>query len=101
MLYACVQRFDVTGNLKILAKFLASKRCPRPLAYQLLAPCHVSRALHIFPQRTFVLYYSDSRKFTILHMNIAAKVQDSHNVYTKNKKFKASPLEQWILGEFL
>jgi hypothetical protein len=28
MLHACVQRFDVTGNLKILAKFLASKRCP-------------------------------------------------------------------------
>jgi hypothetical protein len=27
MLRACVQRFDVTGNLKILAKFLASKRC--------------------------------------------------------------------------
>jgi hypothetical protein len=27
MLYACVQRFDVTGNLKILAKFLAPKRC--------------------------------------------------------------------------
>jgi hypothetical protein len=27
MLHACVQRFDVTGNLKILAKFLASKRC--------------------------------------------------------------------------
>jgi hypothetical protein len=29
MLHACVQRFDVTGNLKILAKFLASKRCLR------------------------------------------------------------------------
>jgi hypothetical protein len=28
MLHACVQRFDVTENLKILAKFLASKRCP-------------------------------------------------------------------------
>jgi hypothetical protein len=27
MLHACVQRFDVTENLKILAKFLASKRC--------------------------------------------------------------------------
>jgi hypothetical protein len=27
MLYACVQRFDVTRNLKILAKFLASTRC--------------------------------------------------------------------------
>jgi hypothetical protein len=27
MLHAYVQRFDVTGNLKILAKFLASKRC--------------------------------------------------------------------------
>jgi hypothetical protein len=27
MLHACVQRFDVMGNLKILAKFLASKRC--------------------------------------------------------------------------
>jgi hypothetical protein len=27
MFYACVQRFDVTGNLKILEKFLASKRC--------------------------------------------------------------------------
>jgi hypothetical protein len=26
MLHACVQRFDVTGNLKILANFLASKR---------------------------------------------------------------------------
>jgi hypothetical protein len=26
MLHACVQRFDVTENLKILAKFLASKR---------------------------------------------------------------------------
>jgi hypothetical protein len=26
MLHTCVQRFDVTGNLKILAKFLASKR---------------------------------------------------------------------------
>jgi hypothetical protein len=30
MLYACVQRFDVTGNLKFLAKFLASKRCLNP-----------------------------------------------------------------------
>jgi hypothetical protein len=29
MLHACVQRFDVTGNLKILVKFLASKRCLR------------------------------------------------------------------------
>jgi hypothetical protein len=28
MLHACVQRFDVTENLKILAKILASKRCP-------------------------------------------------------------------------
>jgi hypothetical protein len=27
MLHTCVQRFDMTGNLKILAKFLASKRC--------------------------------------------------------------------------
>jgi hypothetical protein len=27
MLHTCVQRFDVTKNLKILAKFLASKRC--------------------------------------------------------------------------
>jgi hypothetical protein len=27
MLHVCVQRFDVTENLKILAKFLASKRC--------------------------------------------------------------------------
>jgi hypothetical protein len=27
MLHACVQRFDVMRNLKILAKFLASKRC--------------------------------------------------------------------------
>jgi hypothetical protein len=27
MLHACVQRFDLTENLKILAKFLASKRC--------------------------------------------------------------------------
>jgi hypothetical protein len=27
MLHACVQRFDVTGNLKILAKFLASNQC--------------------------------------------------------------------------
>jgi hypothetical protein len=27
MFHACVQRFDMTGNLKILAKFLASKRC--------------------------------------------------------------------------
>jgi glucuronate isomerase len=27
MLHACVQRFDVTENLKILVKFLASKRC--------------------------------------------------------------------------
>jgi hypothetical protein len=27
ILYACVQRFDVTRNLKILTKFLASKRC--------------------------------------------------------------------------
>jgi hypothetical protein len=32
MLHACVQRFDVTGNLKILATFLASKRCPTPLS---------------------------------------------------------------------
>jgi hypothetical protein len=28
MLHAYVQIFDVTRNLKILAKFLASKRCP-------------------------------------------------------------------------
>jgi hypothetical protein len=27
MLHTCVQRFDVTGNLKNLAKFLACKRC--------------------------------------------------------------------------
>jgi hypothetical protein len=27
MLHTCVQRFDVTRNLKFLAKFLASKRC--------------------------------------------------------------------------
>jgi hypothetical protein len=27
MLHVCVQRFDVTGNLKILAKFLSSKGC--------------------------------------------------------------------------
>jgi hypothetical protein len=30
MFHAYVQRFDVTGNLKILAKFLASKRCHDP-----------------------------------------------------------------------
>jgi hypothetical protein len=27
MLHECIQRFDVTENLKILAKFLTSKRC--------------------------------------------------------------------------
>jgi hypothetical protein len=29
MLHTCVQRFDVMRNLKILAKFLASKLCLR------------------------------------------------------------------------
>jgi hypothetical protein len=37
MFHACVKRFDVTGNLKILAKFLASKRCLGPSWCQLWA----------------------------------------------------------------
>jgi hypothetical protein len=44
MLHACVQRFDVTGNLKILAKFLASKRCLCPTAATVIsAPPPASR----------------------------------------------------------
>jgi hypothetical protein len=30
MLRACVEKFDVTENLKILTKFLTSKRCLNP-----------------------------------------------------------------------
>ena len=30
MFHACVQRFDVTGNLKILAKFSGTKLDPTP-----------------------------------------------------------------------
>jgi hypothetical protein len=43
MLHACVQRFDVTENLKILAKFLAPKRCQgRNLPVQGFADNHGS-----------------------------------------------------------
>jgi hypothetical protein len=33
MLYACVQRFDVTGNLKNFVKFLGSKQAPSISSY--------------------------------------------------------------------
>jgi hypothetical protein len=78
MFHACVQRFDVTENLKILAKFLASKRCHRTLHnLQLgnvggLVP---KRGMHVsccefFPTTIYYYYVLRIREIMVININI-------------------------------
>jgi hypothetical protein len=77
MLHACVQRFDVTRNLKILVKFLTSKRCPTK---QLLSGCHVhGQTASTGPvpvvHGTLIVVSTTTLQFLIVFTNIHANVQ--------------------------
>jgi hypothetical protein len=84
MLHAYVQRFDVTENLKILTKFLASKRCSGPcppLHFSDLEEVTTTRALgHVYipnsPSNCTMAMFSSPNFLP----NFTMQKEDSHHI---------------------